>query len=242
MTTLRFISLFCVLTLIGLSSAFAQDALFVDSTGDVGMGTNFPTTPLHVSRTDGTAMVLVENASSTTSIREMFRLENNGGPFFIFADTNLLESFSFAMVANGDFIINQQQTPGVELRLDADGNLTVKGVVNSGSSRAIKDQIVAVDPETVLAKVESLPVAEWSYETRLNQRHIGPMAEDFYATFGLGSDSKHIAPLDLAGVSLAAIKALEEENDALEAKNAKLEARLARQNERLSRLEALVIQ
>ena len=41
------------------------------------------------------------------------------------------------------------------------------------------------------------------------ERHIGPMAQDFHAAFGLGGDDKHIDVVDGIGVSLAAIKALQ---------------------------------
>ena len=34
------------------------------------------------------------------------------------------------------------------------------------------------------------------------------MAQDFYAAFGLGTDEKHITPLDANGIALAAIQGL----------------------------------
>ena len=37
-------------------------------------------------------------------------------------------------------------------------------------------------------------------------RHIGPMAQDFHAVFGVGADEKAIATLDESGVVLAAIR------------------------------------
>jgi predicted lipoprotein len=37
---------------------------------------------------------------------------------------------------------------------------------------------------------------------------MGPMAQDFYAAFGLGEDDKHIDTVDADGVALAAIQAL----------------------------------
>ncbi len=37
---------------------------------------------------------------------------------------------------------------------------------------------------------------------------FGPMAQDFYATFNVGTDDRHIAPVDENGVELAAIQAL----------------------------------
>ena len=39
---------------------------------------------------------------------------------------------------------------------------------------------------------------------------MGPMAQDFYAAFGLGNGERHIASLDTGGVALAAIQGLHE--------------------------------
>ncbi len=50
----------------------------------------------------------------------------------------------------------------------------------------------------------------WRYQHDAHGNvHLGPMAEDFYAAFGLGTDPSHIAPSDKAGVALAAIQGLE---------------------------------
>jgi hypothetical protein len=42
-------------------------------------------------------------------------------------------------------------------------------------------------------------------------RHIGPTAESFYDTFGLGEGSHNISTIDADGVSLLAIQALFDE-------------------------------
>ncbi len=39
-------------------------------------------------------------------------------------------------------------------------------------------------------------------------RQIGPMAQDFYAAFGMGHDDKRISTIDTDGVALAAIQGL----------------------------------
>ena len=39
-------------------------------------------------------------------------------------------------------------------------------------------------------------------------RHMGPMAQDFRAAFGLGEDERHISTVDADGVALAAIQGL----------------------------------
>jgi hypothetical protein len=162
-----------------------------------------------VKKADGTARLQVEESSATTQVRELFRLVNNGGPFFIFQDSSTAKSFSFAMSGPGDFIISHQQTPGVQLRLNPNGNLTISGSLSQGSSREIKEQVQTVDPQEVLQRVAALPVATWKYKADAGPvRHLGPMAEDFHGAFGLGANDKGISALDTSGVALAAIQGL----------------------------------
>ena len=61
-------------------------------------------------------------------------------------------------------------------------------------------------------KVSNLPVSAWVFKSDPEKNHVGPMAQDFHAAFGLnGDDDKHINLTDIAGVSLAAIKELSNE-------------------------------
>jgi hypothetical protein len=71
-----------------------------------------------------------------------------------------------------------------------------------------------------LAAVVALPIERWSYRDE-PARHLGPMAQDFAAAFGLGQDDRHIFPLDAAGVALAAIQGL---HGLVEAQAARLQA------------------
>jgi hypothetical protein len=73
------------------------------------------------------------------------------------------------------------------------------------SDRNVKERFEAVDPLAILAAVARLPIERWSYKGEPVQ-HLGPMAQDFAAAFGLGADDRHIFPLDAAGVALAAIQ------------------------------------
>jgi len=74
-----------------------------------------------------------------------------------------------------------------------------------------KTDITAVDHHKVLEKIDSLPVTTWQYLHEPERPRIGPMAQDFRETFGLGFDDKHISTLDADGVTLAALKGLIEE-------------------------------
>ena len=76
------------------------------------------------------------------------------------------------------------------------------------SDRNVKERFETVDPRVVLAAVATLPIERWSYKGE-PVRHLGPMAQDFAAAFGLGADDRHIFPLDAAGVALAAIQGLQ---------------------------------
>jgi hypothetical protein len=77
------------------------------------------------------------------------------------------------------------------------------------SDRNMKENIDAVDNHAILEKVKELPIASWNYKAEDPAiRHIGPMAQDFAATFGLGEDNRRINAVDANGVTLASIQAL----------------------------------
>ena len=111
---------------------------------------------------------------------------------------------------------------------------------NNNSDRNAKQDFTSVSPAQILDKVLQLPVSEWSYKVDSATRHIGAMAQDFYAAFNVGTDDKHIAPIDEGGVALAAIQGL---NQKVDSENAKLTEELKRRNaenaELKQRLEAL---
>jgi hypothetical protein len=87
------------------------------------------------------------------------------------------------------------------------------GTWASVSDSTLKRNIREVDYRDMVDKVMALPISRWSYKTQDESiEHVGPMAQDFHRLFGLGEDDKHLTALDLAGVSLAAIKDLNEIN------------------------------
>jgi hypothetical protein len=104
--------------------------------------------------------------------------------------------------------------------LSSTGNLTIDGTLTELSDKNRKMAIEPVDAGEILAKVRAMPLAEWTYkhDAGTGIRHIGPMAQDFYAAFGTGADEKGISSLDSTGVALAAIQALGVENAELRAR------------------------
>lgn len=88
----------------------------------------------------------------------------------------------------------------------------------NASSVEYKESFAAVDPEDVLAKLEVLPITSWTYKDKPEHKHVGAIAEDWFAAFGLGDSDKSIATGDGDGIALAAIKGLLRRIKALEAK------------------------
>ncbi|HUC85209.1 MAG TPA: tail fiber domain-containing protein [Candidatus Acidoferrales bacterium] len=156
---------------------------------------------------------------------------NSGG-----ATSRLTVGYGFV----GMYVGGVDAAPSTE-RLYADSTgVTVMGTFNNSSDRNAKQDFAPVSASDILDKVLRLPVSEWSYKTDATTRHIGPMGQDFYATFNVGTDEKHIAPIDEGGVALAAIQGL---NQKLEEKDMAMQ-QLKQQNDslvnRLNELEQLV--
>ena len=106
------------------------------------------------------------------------------------------------------------------------------------SDRNAKRDITAVDDRAVLQSLMRVPMSTWSYNTDgAAVRHLGPMAQDFHAAFGLGATDKAYDPIDAHGVAFSSIRALyqlmqvqDARIEKLERENAALRARLAHRN------------
>jgi len=158
-----------------------------------------------------------------------FVWSDNAGP----AAVQSTAAYQFVARASGGFFLftNAAQTSGARLNPGS-------GTWASQSDRAMKTGVVALDDSAVLAKVAALPVSEWSYTSERGVRHVGPMAQDFYAAFRVGEDDRHITSIDEDGVALAAIKALVAENRRLHVRLARDDARLGQDDARLGRYDS----
>lgn len=147
---------------------------------------------------------------------------------FIWSDGSAQASAdTFRNTANNEFAA--RATGGFRFRTNLAGttgcNLPANsGVFNCTSSRTTKQNFMLVDGNDILSRLRNVPVSTWNYIAEENQvRHMGPMAEDFFDAFKLGSSDKAIGIQDLTGVSLAAIKALDERTIQLQQKQNEVE-------------------
>jgi hypothetical protein len=104
-----------------------------------------------------------------------------------------------------------------------------------------KENFEALDGEDVLVRLREVPVMTWNYLSQdASIRHAGPTAQDFHAAFGLGESELLINTIDIDGINLAAIKALDERTRELDGARAEIDAlrsELAAQKLRIELLE-----
>jgi hypothetical protein len=160
----------------------------------------------------------------------MFLLDNAGGRarFEMNSAGNAAQTGQWSMSAGDTFVFQDRSNGDNEMIIGGDGNVTILGALTENSDKHSKMAIVEVDTREILDKVRALPVSSWTYKNDAADgiRHIGPMAQDFYAAFGTGASERGISTIDVGGVALAAIKELSDENQELKARLAALEDKL----------------
>src|SRR5574341_562730 len=192
------------------------------------------------SGSNSTAIGFGATASGNFSTAMGYQASTNGhAGTFVYGDV----STAVAMAASADNQFMVRAAGGV-IFYSSSGLSTGVSLAASGGSWASvsdknhKDNFQPVDGEAILSQLAALPVTTWNYKgTDPAQRYMGPTAQDFHALFGLGTDTT-IATMDVDGVTLAALQALElrtrvmaelrEENTALRARVARLESLMSR--------------
>ncbi len=126
--------------------------------------------------------------------------------------------------------------PGSKLHVN--GTVTATAF-NPPSDRNLKENFATVNPREVLDKVAGLAISRWNFKGDTATPHVGPMAQDFHAAFGLGTDERHIATVDADGVALAAIQGL---NQKVTEELKQKETEIAELKQRLDQLEKFMSQ
>lgn len=158
---------------------------------------------------------------------------------FIFNSTTAtmtLNNSKLTMASDGSTTLTSNSGGSAGVTLPAGG-----GSWNNLSDRNMKANFAPVNPRAILRGVLNLPISTWNYKTQdTSIRHIGPMAQDFFAAFKLGEGDKTIATIDPDGVALAAIQGLNEELKDRDVKIESLQEQLKQQQLQIESLKRLV--
>jgi trimeric autotransporter adhesin len=216
-----------------------SNQFLIRAAGGVGINTNNPVSALHVNGdvTLGPGSQLLADGGSNAAPGISFAGDSNTGFVHPLANTiTFITTGAERMrLESGGFVGIGTNNPTE--RLHVLGNILATGTITPNSDRNSKTDIKPVDTAAILECVAKIPVQQWRFKAEGEQvKHIGPMAQDFRAAFGLGAHETAIATVDADGVALAAIQGL---NQKVENLNDQLKRRDAENAELKQRLEAL---
>src|SRR5207237_1545933 len=118
-----------------------------------------------------------------------FRGDSNTGMF----GTGFPNHLAFATAGLDRLHIESSGNVGIgtnnpSARLHVIGNILASGTITPNSDRNAKTEFEPVDTAAVLKRVAALPIQQWRFKTEQpGVKHVGPMAQDFHAAFGLGA-------------------------------------------------------
>lgn len=218
-------------TAFGLRTRAMQVSSFAVGEDNVASGAASVAMGYHAHTNARQGSFVFSDRSSVDTIRAGVNHSANwrtSGGFRIFTSSNLTTGLTFQ---SGASVSNWGQSNAV-ISTSTGAYLSNSGVWTNVSDVNKKHRFEEISNEEVLEKLRKLPITRWSYKTDAeNVKHIGPMAQDFYAAFGLGNDNRSIGTVDIDGVTLVGVKALEERtrNLAAELENLKADNAALRQ-------------
>ncbi len=167
----------------------------------------------------GTSEIKIKHKGWDGTIKGRMAIENGGAIQVDFAG----DGVGFVSQRFGVGVLS----PTHPIEHSSGAHLTAGGVWTNASDENLKENFQPVDGAELLEKIEQLPISEWNYKTESDEvTHIGPTAQDFKETFGVGSDGKSISTIDPSGIALAAIKELNKQNRELKSENENLKKQL----------------
>lgn len=166
-----------------------------------------------------------------TATANTFKIDNEGqvaiGVANAAIEANATLHVRSRNIASQPAMLVEDSTGAALMSVADSGDMILAGTLAQLSREDSKEHFVPVDPKSLLAALKSLNISSWNYKHQSDdQRHLGPMAEAFYAAYGLGTDPEHIATSDMAAVALASSQALLLELEAKDQRINELETRL----------------
>ncbi len=215
--------------------AIGKNVIANNNSATTGIGWN-------VLSTGATTWAAGQNITATGNYSTVMGTNASSNGFtgtFVYGDNSTIDTVKstaahqFMVRAAGGFIFysSSDLSMGVELTSGA-GSWTII------SDRNKKANIQEINSQSFQKGLSKLPISKWSYRNR-NERHIGPMAQDFYTAFGLGESKRHINMVDIHGVTFMGIKHLSnrlKETDGLDEKD-ELQKDIEDQKEELENLK-----
>jgi len=180
--------------------------------GNVGLGTNSPSSKLTIDRVDNyTDGITIQNSAGYRHLITAFCDGINpstGSALQFKVANNSVGGNAPVMTLKGSGNVGIGTTsPDYKLHVQnayCDGNTWY-----NASDKNLKKNFRSIAQESMLGNVMQLKIERWNYKVdQTGVDHIGPIAQDFNKIFALGGNDKSISTVDEIGVALAAIQEL----------------------------------
>jgi hypothetical protein len=222
----------------GLRSTAAQVSSFAVGEDNTASGAASVAMGYHAHTNARQGSFVFSDRSSVDTLRAGVNHSANwrvSGGFRIFTSSNLSTGVT---IQSGASVSNWGQSSAV-ISTSTGAYLSTSGVWTNASDVNRKHLFKPVSGDEILTRLRALPITTWSYKVDPDSiQHIGPMAQDFKAAFGMGEGSVGIGTVDADGVALAGVKALDARTMSQDQRIKSLEQENADLRKRLEKLEA----
>jgi hypothetical protein len=113
-----------------------ESSIDIAANGFVGFGTSSPSAPIHISRSDGEAELLVQNTAASVANRKGITLVNNGSTRLTFVNTQASNGGPVWSLDNGqNFLIRDRTNDIVAVSVaEATGDMTIAGELTTSGT------------------------------------------------------------------------------------------------------------
>ena len=206
------------------NTASGASALFSNTTGPFNTASGVATLQFNTTGFDNTAIGADALSSNTTGA-----FNTALGAFADVSAGNLTNATAIGFLA----VVNASN----KIRLGDTRVTVIEGQVafTASSDKTKKENFQPVDGEEVLGKIRGFELTSWNFigHDPKQFRHYGPMAQDFFASFGhdrvgqIGTETT-INSGDIAGILMIAVQALEKRTAEIKQKEAQIAVLAAR--------------
>lgn len=211
------------LNIFRLEAGAPSNSLYVNSLGNLGIGTSNPITTIEAVSGDTPTLRLNQNGSVGFS-PQTWDLGGNEAGFFLRDASNgsALPFRVFSGAPTNSLVVNAAGNIGVGIqnpseKLHVVGNAIVSGNLELGSSRYIKNKITDLGLEQAMAAFDALEPVMFRYNHSPDEQAIGFIAEDVPDLVATQS-RKSLKPMDIIAVLTKVVQEQQKTIDELSGK------------------------
>jgi len=232
-----------------------SSSLYIDSTGNIGLGTASPSEKLDIENGN---LILNSGVISTTYTPTSNGLHNllslsinnssvsgNTNAGIIFTEVKNSQQWSvrtyrdgneFAITKLGtgdaELVIKNAGSTGASTELILGNGATCDGTWNNASSRALKENIVELNYEDAREALQQLEPKVYNYKQNKEEKYVGFIAEDVPELVA-NNDRKTLSPMDMVAVLT---KVVQEQHKSIQSMKESYDKKIIEQEAKISQL------